>query len=73
MTRAEHAPTVVEQSVLDDLRARLHAYRRVAVPVGFGWARGVDGDYLATLIAYWADSYAWREHEKPGSAACRGS
>lgn len=63
MTSAEHAPPVVEQSVLDDLRARLHAYRRVDVPGGFGWARGVDGDYLADLIAYWADSYDWREHE----------
>jgi pimeloyl-ACP methyl ester carboxylesterase len=63
MTSADHAPPVVEQSVLDDLRARLHAYRRVDVPGGFGWARGVDGDYLADLIAYWADSYDWREHE----------
>ena len=26
MTSAEPAPTAVEQSVLDDLRARLHAY-----------------------------------------------
>lgn len=63
MTSAEHAPGVVEPSVLDDLRARLHAYRRVDVPPGFGWARGVDGDYLANLLAYWADAYDWREHE----------
>jgi pimeloyl-ACP methyl ester carboxylesterase len=63
MTSAEHAPAVVEQSVLDDLRARLHAYRRVDVPAGLGWARGVDGDYLGSLIAYWADTYDWREHE----------
>jgi len=63
MTSADHAPAVVDQPVLDDLRARLHAYRRVDVPAGFGWARGVDGDYLADLIAYWAGSYDWREHE----------
>jgi pimeloyl-ACP methyl ester carboxylesterase len=63
MSSAQHAPAVVEQSVLHDLHARLHAYRRVDVPAGFGWARGVDGDYLADLIAYWADSYDWREHE----------
>jgi pimeloyl-ACP methyl ester carboxylesterase len=63
MTSAEHAPAVVEQSVLDDLRTRLRAYRRVAVPAGYGWSRGVDGDYLARLIAYWVDAYDWREHE----------
>jgi pimeloyl-ACP methyl ester carboxylesterase len=63
MANAEHAPTVVDQSVLDDLHARLRVYRRVAVPAGFGWTRGVDGDYLADLLAYWADSYDWRAHE----------
>ncbi len=63
MSSAEHAPTVVAQAVLDDLRARLHAYRRVDIPTGFGWARGVDGDYLANLIIYWAEAYNWREHE----------
>ena len=63
MTSDEHAPPAVERSVLDDLRARLRAYRRVLVPPGFGWARGVDGDYLADLLSYWADSYDWREHE----------
>ncbi|MEU3854898.1 epoxide hydrolase family protein [Streptomyces sp. NPDC029554] len=57
------AAPVVDQSVLDDLRLRLRGYRRVDVPTGFGWARGVDGDYLADLISYWAHSYDWREHE----------
>ncbi|MBO0678793.1 epoxide hydrolase [Mycolicibacterium sp. S2-37] len=59
-----HAPGVVAQSVLDDLRTRLSTYRRVALPTGFGWERGVDGDYLADLIGYWADSYHWRDHEE---------
>jgi pimeloyl-ACP methyl ester carboxylesterase len=54
----------VAQTVLDDLRHRLSTYRRVALPAGFGWERGVDGDYLADLIGYWADSYNWRDHEE---------
>ena len=65
MSQNEHAPEPVSQAVLDDLRARLRAYRRIELPAGFGWERGVDGDYLAELIAYWADSYDWREHEAP--------
>ncbi len=63
MSSVGHALPPVEQVVLDDLRARLRAYRRVGVPDGLGWARGVDGDYLADLIAYWHTSYDWREHE----------
>jgi pimeloyl-ACP methyl ester carboxylesterase len=63
MNTTEHAPEAVDQSVLDDLRSRLSAYRRVALPKGFGWERGVDGDYLADLIDYWAHSYDWRAHE----------
>lgn len=63
MTRAEHAPSPVAHAALDDLRTRLRAYRRVDVPPGFGWTRGVQGDYLVDLLAQWADSYDWREHE----------
>ncbi|MFC7674332.1 epoxide hydrolase family protein [Mycolicibacterium sp. GCM10028919] len=58
------APGAVTQTVLDDLRNRLLAYRRLNLPVGFGWQRGVDGDYLAGLIDYWVDEYDWREHEQ---------
>src|SRR6476469_1191182 len=57
------APDVVRVPVLEDLRARLRTYRRVALPPGFGWERGVDGDFLAELIAYWAEHYDWRVHE----------
>jgi pimeloyl-ACP methyl ester carboxylesterase len=64
MDRTEHAPEAVAQSVLDDLHNRLSAYRRVALPQGFGWERGVDGDYLADLIDYWLHSYDWRVHEE---------
>jgi pimeloyl-ACP methyl ester carboxylesterase len=63
MSPSEHPPDVVAQAVLDDLRHRLMAYRRVPLPAGFGWERGVDGDYLAGLLHYWARSYDWREHE----------
>lgn len=51
------APEAVTQTVLDDLRNRLLAYRRVDLPAGFGWQRGVDGDYLASLIDHWVDQY----------------
>jgi pimeloyl-ACP methyl ester carboxylesterase len=64
MNGAQHAPDPVPQPVLDDLRNRLSAYRRVALPIGFGWERGVDGDYLANLLDYWATSYDWRDHER---------
>src|SRR4051794_2600878 len=63
MTSVEHTLPSVDQVVLDDLRARLRGYRGVDVPAGFGWSRGVDGDYLADLISYWNVSYDWREHE----------
>ena len=65
MTRTAHtdAPPPADPQALDDLRARLKSYRRVEVPAGSEWARGVDGDYLADLIADWADAYDWREHE----------
>ncbi|MFE9686908.1 epoxide hydrolase family protein [Streptomyces sp. NPDC006285] len=63
MTSVEHAPPAVTQASLDDLRARLRAYRRVSLPFGSGWERGVDGDYLSGLLTYWAERYDWREHE----------
>jgi pimeloyl-ACP methyl ester carboxylesterase len=62
-TSGEAAPPVVDQDIIDDLKARLRAYRRVALPGGWGWQRGVDPDYLTDLVAYWAQSYDWRVHE----------
>jgi len=56
------APAAVPADVLDDLRRRLLATRRVALP-RVGWERGTDADYLADLVAYWAGSYDWRVHE----------
>ncbi|GAA3831822.1 epoxide hydrolase family protein [Amycolatopsis tucumanensis] len=60
----EVIPEAVPGPVLQDLRARLRAYRRVPLPPGFGWERGVDGDFLAELVAHWADHYDWRVHEE---------
>lgn len=60
---SDAAPEAVPTRVLEDLRARLRAYRRVTLPPEFGWERGVDGDFLAELVAYWADHYDWRVHE----------
>lgn len=57
------APEPVAQAVLDDLGARLRAYRRVGLAPGSGWDRGVDGDYLADLLVYWSRTYDWRRHE----------
>ena len=59
-----HAPEPVAQDVLDDLRARLRAFRQVPLPGGWGWRRGVDPEYLADLVGYWAHSYDWRIHEE---------
>ena len=43
------APLPVEQSVLDDLRTRLPAYRRGTDTGAPGWSRGTDADYLTEL------------------------
>jgi hypothetical protein len=64
MTNPEHAPSAVAQPVLDDLRTRLQAHRRVDLLSGFGWERGVDADYLADLVDHWVTSYGWRDHEQ---------
>ncbi|MHC3474988.1 epoxide hydrolase family protein [Streptomyces sp. 7R007] len=63
MAGTAYAPPAVEPAVLDDLRSRLRAYRRLDLPHGFGWERGVDADYLSELVGYWADSYDWQKHE----------
>ena len=58
------APPLVEQPVLDDLRARLLAYRPVADTRTPGWDRGTERGYLAELVRYWAEEYDWRPHEQ---------
>lgn len=61
---ADAAPPPVEQAVLDDLRRRLRAYRRIGTTADTGWDRGTDPDYLAELVRSWAEDYDWRPHER---------
>jgi pimeloyl-ACP methyl ester carboxylesterase len=57
-------PAPVEQAVLDDLRARLRAYRRVEPTTAADWERGTEPGYLAELVTSWAEEYDWRRHEE---------
>jgi pimeloyl-ACP methyl ester carboxylesterase len=56
-------PAPVDQAVLDDLRARLRAWRRVELTGVPGWDRGTEPGWLDDLAGYWADAYDWRPHE----------
>ena len=58
------APRPVDESVLRDLKERLRDFRRIPLAEGVGWSRGTDPDYLDELVAYWAETYYWREHEE---------
>ena len=58
------APRPVDESVLVDLKDRLREFRRVPLVEGVGWDRGTDADYLTELVAYWINTYYWREHEE---------
>lgn len=62
MSGMTDAPPPVPDAVLDDLRTRVLATRRVALPPAAGWDRGTDPDYLTDLLTSWAD-YDWRPHE----------
>jgi microsomal epoxide hydrolase len=59
----EPYPIAVEDSLLDDLRARLERTRWPAQPAGQGWELGVEIDYLRELCDHWARSYDWRRLE----------
>ncbi|MEP6648763.1 MAG: epoxide hydrolase [Lapillicoccus sp.] len=56
-------PDRVDDTVLDNLRARLRATRTVPLAGPPNWERGADAAYLAELVGYWADGYDWRTHE----------
>lgn len=47
--------------MLEDLRRRLAQTNRVHLPLGTGWDRGTEADYLADVVSYWADTYKWPE------------
>jgi pimeloyl-ACP methyl ester carboxylesterase len=53
----------VSDTAIHDLEARLARTRWPVESPGDGWSRGVPGDYLRELSAYWLMDYDWREHE----------
>ena len=54
----------VDDETLRDLGERLRRYRRVPVPSGDGWSRGVAPDFLDGLIGYWRDHFDYRAQER---------
>jgi pimeloyl-ACP methyl ester carboxylesterase len=60
----EAAPPRVDDAVLEDLRARLRAWRQVETTGVAGWDRGTNDDWLVDVVRYWADGYDWRPHEE---------
>jgi len=58
----DDAPPPVDRAVLDDLRTRLRAYRRVESTGTPGWDRGTEPAYLTELVSAWAE-YDWRPQE----------
>lgn len=63
MAGSVDVPAPVAEELIDDLRARLRRTRAVPLVSGVGWDRGTDPDYLADLVAYWAEEFDWRAHE----------
>jgi epoxide hydrolase len=53
----------VDDSVLEDLRARLAQTRFPDQIDGSGWGYGFSLDYLRELVEYWRDVYDWRAAE----------
>jgi pimeloyl-ACP methyl ester carboxylesterase len=53
----------VPDSVLDDLRARLHNTRWPDAELVDDWSQGVPRGYLGDLCAYWTHQYDWRASE----------
>jgi pimeloyl-ACP methyl ester carboxylesterase len=54
----------VAESVLDDLRTRLHHTRWPDRELVDDWSQGVPLDYVRGVAAYWADHYDWRSRER---------
>lgn len=53
----------VAPEVLSDLRRRLENTRWSHQVEGTHWEAGADLHYLEELVAYWHDTYDWRQHE----------
>ena len=54
----------IPDTVLADLKARLHNSRFPEPLQGDGWALGTDVFYLKELAAYWRDTFDWRAQER---------
>ena len=54
----------VPEAVLADLRERLSRTRFPPRTPGPAWSAGTDPDWLADLVAYWADGFDWRAVER---------
>jgi epoxide hydrolase len=53
----------VAESVLEDLRYRLHHTRWPEAEPVDDWSQGTPLDYVQELCTYWADTYDWRDRE----------
>jgi pimeloyl-ACP methyl ester carboxylesterase len=53
----------VEEEVLSDLRDRLGHIRWPDQMDGSSWEQGTELSYLQSLVAYWRDSFNWRQQE----------
>ncbi len=53
----------VEEKVLNDLRAKLGQVRWPDQMDGAEWEQGTELSYLQSLVAYWRDSFNWRQQE----------
>jgi pimeloyl-ACP methyl ester carboxylesterase len=54
----------VDEAVLSDLCDRIERTRWPDRVDGAGWERGVDVEYLRSLLAYWIDEFDWHEQER---------
>ena len=54
----------IDQSVLDDLRARLNQTRWPDEVTDSGWNYGSNLDYMKELVEYWRSDFDWRAQER---------
>ena len=64
MSGVEQFEIHVDDSTLNDLRARLAASRFPDQIEDTGWEYGTPVPYLRDLVTYWLDGYDWRAEEK---------
>jgi len=54
----------INQTVLDDLQARLEHTRWPDQPQGADWSLGTNLEFMQSLTHYWLKTYDWRKTEK---------